>query len=177
MMLMMKFVPITKISGAYVIEKQQHSDERGVFERAFCVDQLTSAGLETNFPQCNVSMNPHKHTLRGLHFQDEPHSEVKIVTCVSGVVFDVLLDLRDRKNIVWQGFYLREGDGRSLYIPKGVAHGFLTLTNDSTLMYFVSSRYNKEADRGVRWNDPKCGIFWPSEPKVISEKDKNYPLL
>ena len=174
---MLQFSQITSIPGAYYIKKKQHKDERGFFERAFCSDVLKKHGLVHQFVQTNISGNNLKGTLRGLHFQNEPYSETKLVACVNGAVFDVLVDIRDRRNIKWEGFHLTEGDGVALYIPKGVAHGYITMTDNSTIIYFVDQEYKPSADNGIRWDDPSVGIKWPIQPLVISDKDKGFPLL
>ncbi len=171
------FNPITKIKGAYLIERKSHKDNRGSFERLYCSNTLKEKGLPYVFPQVNLSSNHLKGTLRGMHFQREPYAETKIVSCVKGAVYDVLVDLRDKNNIQWEGFYLTEGDGKSVYIPKGVAHGYLTLVDDSTVVYLVDQEYVQIADGGVCWDDPSIGINWPFNPIVISDKDKSFKHL
>lgn len=170
-------MPITKIKGAYLIERKPHKDDRGSFERLYCSNTLKDQGLPYVFPQVNLSSNHLKGTLRGMHFQNAPYEETKIVTCVKGAIYDVLVDLRDKKNIQWEGFYLTEGDGRSIYIPKGVAHGYLTLTDNTSVVYLVDQEYVPDANDGVRWDDPKIGIVWPFNPIILSDKDNNFKIL
>ncbi len=174
---MLQFSQITSIPGAYYIKKKHHKDERGFFERALCTEALRKQGLVHQFVQTNISGNHLKGTLRGIHFQSEPYSETKLVTCVNGAIFDVLVDIRDNKNIKWEGYHLHEGDGVALYIPRGVAHGYITMIDESSILYFVDQEYTPSADKGIRWDDPAVGIKWPIQPVVISEKDKSHPFL
>ena len=173
----MRFRP-TKLEGAYVLELERSEDERGFFARTWCRDELAAHGLTTDVAQCSVSRNALAGTLRGLHFQTAPHEEVKLVRCTRGVIFDVIVDLRpgSRSHGDWYGLELDAERGNALYIPKGFAHGFQTLADDSEVFYMMSDPYVPEAARGVRWDDPAFGIDWPAaESRVISERDLAWP--
>ncbi len=152
-------------------------DERGFFARTFCTRELGEHGLETNFVQHSVSGSARKGTLRGMHFQNEPHSEVKIVTCLKGAILDVIVDLRPDSHAFrkWQGFKLTGENRHRLYIPRGFAHGFQTLTDDVEVGYLISAFYEPTAASGVRHNDPAFGIAWPLPVTVISDKDRAWP--
>jgi dTDP-4-dehydrorhamnose 3,5-epimerase len=168
------------IPGAFAIDIEPHTDERGFFARSFCVDEMASAGLETVFVQNSVSYNARAGTLRGMHFQAPPHEETKIVRCTRGAAFDVVLDLRPGSPTLhhWCGVEISEVNHRMLYVPKGLAHGFLTLTDDTTIEYQISERHIPSVGSGVRWNDPLFAITWPQTPQlVISERDAGYPLM
>ena len=171
----MKITP-TAIPGAFVVDIEPIKDERGFFARTFCVDELQSAGLNTSFPQCNISYNEKKATLRGMHYQVEPYEEIKLVRCTAGSVYDVLVDIRPESAAYkkWFSVELSASNRRAIYIPKGIAHGFITLTDGAELLYMMSSQYKAEAARGVRWNDPEIGIDWPLKPAVISERDLSF---
>ncbi|MEM7435567.1 MAG: dTDP-4-dehydrorhamnose 3,5-epimerase [Myxococcota bacterium] len=167
----------TEVVGAFIIEMEPHQDERGWFARSFCQDEFAAHGLSPVVAQCNVSTNLTKGTLRGMHSQHAPHEEDKLVRCTRGAIFDVMLDLRAgspsyRKHV---GVELTSANHRSLYIPKGVFHGFLTLEDDSEVFYQMSESYVPGQGRGVRWNDPAFAIEWPGEVEVISERDATYP--
>lgn len=173
----MKFLP-TLLPGLLCIIPDYRSDGRGRFTRTYCEEEFTAAGLNTHWPQCNISFNCRLHTLRGLHFQaDSP--EVKLVRCVAGVIQDVVVDIR--KDSPTYGccdlFTLTPEDAWSLYIPAGFAHGFLTLTEDSAVHYQMSVPYRAELARGIRWNDPALGIRWPTTHPCISERDAHLPFL
>lgn len=172
----MKFTE-TPIRGAMIVELEKHEDHRGFFSRAFCKKEFENHGLENQIVQCNFSKSRKKGTLRGLHYQSEPHSEVKMVRCVNGSIYDVIVDLRKGSPTYkqWFGLKLSEENYKMLYIPKGLGHGFQTLEEDSVLFYMVTEFYNREAEGGVRWNDPAFGIEWPLDVSDISEKDKAYP--
>jgi dTDP-4-dehydrorhamnose 3,5-epimerase len=167
----------TEIHGAWLVEPEQVRDDRGFFARTFCVDEFGARGLETSFPQHSVSHTARKGSLRGMHFQRAPHEEVKLVRCSRGAIWDVMVDLRPRSPSYrrWQGFELSSGNGRQLYIPKGVAHGFQTLTDDVEVGYLISERYRADAGAGVRYDDPAFGIAWPLPVSVISPKDAAWP--
>jgi dTDP-4-dehydrorhamnose 3,5-epimerase len=168
----MKFVP-TALAGAYVIELDKREDERGFFARFFCERAFGEAGLETRFVQINNSLSRDKGTLRGMHYQLEPSSEVKVVRAFGGALWDAILDLRQGSPTFGQSFgaELTGQNRRMMYVPRGFAHGFLTLEPDTEALYLVSAFYDPARERGVRWNDPRFGIAWPAEPKVISDKD------
>jgi dTDP-4-dehydrorhamnose 3,5-epimerase len=167
----------TKILGVFEICLEPHPDERGFFARTFCQKEFDDRGLNPKVVQCNTSRNTHKGTLRGMHFQEAPFSETKIVRCTRGAVYDVVVDLRPQSKTLknWIAVTLTEETGNMVYIPDGCAHGFLTLTDGADVFYQMSEFYKPEAARGVRWNDPAFGIHWPADVKVISERDRTYP--
>ena len=167
----------TRLADAVVIEMTPHHDERGEFARTFCRREFRDAGLEWEFVQANASVNHRKGTLRGMHYQVSPNDEVKVVRCVKGAIFDVIIDLRigSRTFMAWQGFHLRDDNDLQLYVPQGFAHGFVSLVDESAITYMVSAAYAPNAERGVRWNDPAFRIEWPVEITTISEKDSSWP--
>ncbi len=167
----------TKLPGAYVIELEKRFDERGFFARAFCEREFAEQGLPTRFPQCNLSRNLRAGTLRGMHYQVAPYRETKLVRCVAGAIYDVIVDLRPSSptRLGWVGVELSSEDGRALFIPEGFAHGFITLTDGADVFYQMGEFFQPEAARGLRWNDPRLGIRWPREPAVISQRDATYP--
>jgi dTDP-4-dehydrorhamnose 3,5-epimerase len=166
------------LEGAYTIDLERLQDERGWFARAWSRDELEARELSIDVSQCNISANAARGTVRGMHLQLPPHEEVKLVRCIKGAVFDVLVDLRPDSptHRSWVGFELSEENGRMLYIPGGVAHGFQTLTDDATLFYMMSAPYAPDAARGVRWDDPIFGIDWPIGAGItIAERDRTWP--
>lgn len=167
----------TILPGAYVIEPERYEDFRGSFTRVFCQKEFAAAGLEARIAQCNVSFNRRKGTLRGMHYQEAPYQEVKLVRCNRGSVYDVIVDLRRESPTFKRHFALElnEQNGTALYIPTGVAHGFQTLVDDTELSYQMSQFYSVEHARGVRWNDPAFGISWPPDDRTILERDQSYP--
>lgn len=167
----MIFTP-AELDGAYVIEVEPKVDERGFFARAFCEEEMRAHGLEPHIAQCNISWNEKRGTMRGLHYQAAPHEETKIVRCTRGAIWDVIVDLRSKR---WMGIELNEDNRRMLYIPRGFAHGFITLTDGAEVFYWMGDAYVPGSARGVAWNDPAFGIRWPVEPVVISEEDRNHP--
>lgn len=171
----MRFIE-TKLKGAYVIELEQKTDERGYFTREFCQKEFETHGLNTNIAQCNISYSKRNGTLRGLHFQYHPYEEVKVLLCLSGSLYDVIVDLRPQSPTFkqWNGVVLKSETRQLLYIPKGFAHGFLTLEDNTEAFYHVSEFYNPEHEGGVRWNDPAFNIIWPIQPTVISQRDKTF---
>ena len=173
----MRFVPTT-LAGAYVVELEAHADERGSFARLWCRDELREQGLDPELAQCSLSRNPRAGTLRGLHFQTAPHAETKIVRCVTGAIFDVIVDLRPESAThgEWVGVELDAARGDALYVPKGFAHGFQTLVDDTNVLYMISDPYVAAAAAGVRWDDPALGIEWPhADPRTISDRDRSWP--
>ena len=172
----MRFIPAT-LAGVVLIEPEPHHDERGFFARTFCTREFGAQGLETAFVQHSVSHSRLRGTVRGMHFQRAPHAEVKVVRCIAGAIRDVLVDLRPESPTFgrWEGFDLTAGNGRSLYVPKGVAHGFQTLEAETVVAYLISEFYAPEAASGVRHDDPAFGIDWPLSISAISEKDRNWP--
>ena len=167
----------TQLKGALVIEPERIADERGFFARTWCQKEFASHGLETRLVQCNISDNPKKGTLRGMHFQTAPCEEVKIVRCTRGKIYDVIIDLRPGSATFkkWFGVALNEEKRNMVYIPKGFAHGFITLLDQAEVFYQMSEFYSPDHARGVRWNDPSFGIHWPAEVRLISERDNRYP--
>jgi dTDP-4-dehydrorhamnose 3,5-epimerase len=169
----------TAIVGVFLVEIEALQDERGMFARIFCEREFADRGLDTRVSQCNTSFNPRAGTLRGLHYQAEPHGEAKLVRCVRGGIYDVAVDLRppSRTYLQWAAAELTAENRRALYIPDGCAHGFQTLRDDSEVLYQMSTPYVPGAGRGVRWNDPAFGITWPSAPadgRHMSERDAGY---
>jgi dTDP-4-dehydrorhamnose 3,5-epimerase len=170
----------TELPGAYVIDLEPIEDARGFFARAWCEREFAEHGLETRVAQCNLSSNSHKGTLRGMHFQVAPHDEVKVIRCIRGALYDVIVDLRaDSPGFRrWVGVELTQDNRRMLYVPRGFAHGFQTLVDDTETFYMVSDFYTPGAEGGVRWDDPAFGIAWPlGPPTVISDKDASWPAF
>jgi len=169
----------TMLSGVYIITLEPKKDERGFFARSFCKKELSQHNLHTEFVQCNISFNPQKGTLRGLHYQSDPHGEVKIVSCRRGAIFDVAVDIRKNSETFgqWFGIELTESNNRSLYIPTGFAHGYQTLCADTEVFYHVGSYYEPDASQGIRWDDPNLKINWPEKNAIISDRDKKLPEL
>ena len=172
----MRFVE-TRLPGAYVIELERKADERGFFARSYCEREFGAHGLVTRFPQGNLSYNARAGTLRGMHYQAAPHREAKVVSCVAGAIYDVIVDLRADSTTrrQWLGVELDAKDRRALYVPPGFAHGFLTLRDATEVSYQMGEFYVAEAARGFRWNDPLFGISWPASPTTLSERDRTYP--
>jgi dTDP-4-dehydrorhamnose 3,5-epimerase len=161
------------IGGAALIAPERREDERGFFARLYCVDELEKHGLAAPISQINTGVSPRAGTLRGLHYQSAPHDEVKIVRCVRGAVFDVIVDLRPDSPTYkrWFGVELSAANGLMLHAPQGTAHGYLTLADDTELIYMTNKPYAPGAARGVRYDDPAFGIRWPAEVRVISKAD------
>ncbi|MBK9170093.1 MAG: dTDP-4-dehydrorhamnose 3,5-epimerase [Bryobacterales bacterium] len=167
----------TKLPGVVEVALDEHADDRGFFARAWCTGEFETHGLPARIVQCNVSFNKRKGTLRGMHYQDIPWQEAKLVRCTSGAIYDVVVDLRPSSATFrsWLGVVLSAENRRMLHIPEGCAHGFLTLEDRTEVFYQMSEFYHPEAARGFRWNDPAFGISWPMEPVVISGRDSTYP--
>ena len=174
----MKFSPLA-VLGAWLIEPEPHADERGFFARTWCVRDFAERGISASFVQASVSFNEVAGTLRGLHYQAEPHPEIKLVRCTTGSIYDVVVDVRPESAtyLRWHGEVLSAENRRALYIPKGLAHGFITLEDKSEVLYEISEFHHPECARGLRWNDPAIGIEWPREPARMSARDAAYPLL
>ena len=167
----------TPIAGAVLIELELLADERGSFARTFAAEEFEAHGLEARVVQCNTSTNVRAGTLRGLHYQVAPHAEAKLVRCVRGSIFDVVVDLRPESPTycAWYGVELSASNGRELFIPTGLAHGFQTLEDDTEVLYQMSEAYSAEHARGVRWDDPAFGIEWPeTDARTISDRDRDY---
>lgn len=168
----------TALQGAYVIDLEPVEDARGSFARVWDQRAFARKGLETRIAQCNTSHNVHRGTLRGMHFQHPPYEEVKLIRCSRGSLFDVIIDLRPGSATYrqWFGVSLSADNRRMLYVPRGMAHGFQTLEDDTEAFYFMSEFHVPDAEAGVRYNDPAFGIDWPlGEPTAISDKDRSWP--
>ena len=170
-------IHLTHLQNVFLIKPQIFSDHRGFFARIFCQNEFQKMGLHTHFEQCSVSFNHIAGTLRGMHFQIPPFQEIKLVRCTRGKIFDILVDLRpDSPTFMhWEGHILSEENHHMLYVPKGVAHGFQTLVNNTEVFYQISISHAPSHASGVRWNDPAFSISWPMEISAISEKDQNFP--
>jgi dTDP-4-dehydrorhamnose 3,5-epimerase len=171
-----KFTP-TPLTGAYLIEPELLVDERGFFARTFCQQEFESYRLNPNLRQCNISVNQKKGTLRGMHYQTKPHEEAKLVRCTMGAIYDVIIDIRSESPTFkqWFAIELTAQNRKMLYIPEGFAHGFQTLVDNTEVFYQMSAFYAADCARGIRWNDPTFGIQWPSDNRIISQKDLQYP--
>jgi dTDP-4-dehydrorhamnose 3,5-epimerase len=169
----------TPLAGAYLIELELVEDSRGFFARSFCVDEFARHGLDATVKQCNVSFNKVAGTLRGLHYQIAPHEEAKLVRCTMGAIYDVILDLRRESETRgrWFQIELTAENRKALFIPKGFAHGFQTLSGNSEVLYQMSESYHPECARGVRWDDPAFEIRWPLADPILSDRDRTYPLF
>jgi dTDP-4-dehydrorhamnose 3,5-epimerase len=172
----MKFFPVV-LSGAYLIEAERHHDDRGYFARVWCEREYLLHGLDSKLVQCSVSFNEKQGTLRGMHYQLPPSTETKLVRCVRGALYDVIVDLRPNSKtfLQWMGIQLTAENGRMFYIPKGFAHGFQTLTPETEVAYQMSEFYAPETSSGFRWDDPQVGIQWPTGERIISDRDRKYP--
>ena len=167
----------TKIDGVMLIESEPFIDERGAFRRHFCKDEFAKNNIVTDVSQCNVSENKFARTLRGFHYQLQPFSEGKSLSCLNGKIFDIVVDLRKESAtyMEWVGLELSKENRKSVHIAPGCANAFLTLEDNSLIHYYCSQSYNPESERGVRFNDPAFGVEWPETPKIISEKDLSHP--
>jgi dTDP-4-dehydrorhamnose 3,5-epimerase len=174
----MKFHP-TSLRDCWLIELETVQDERGCFVRTFCAREFCAGGLQTSFPQHSVSMTVKRGTVRGMHFQRDPHGEAKLVRCVRGRIWDAVVDIRPDSPTFgrWQGFELCMENGRQLYVPEGFAHGYQTLTDDVEVSYLISTFYVPEASWGIRHDDPAVQIAWPLPIAAISDKDRSWPDL
>lgn len=172
----MHFKP-TRLPGVYLIEPERLADERGFFARTWCVQEFAAHGLDSRLAQCSVSFNKKKGTLRGMHYQTAPHEEAKLVRCTQGAIYDVALDLRPESptHKDWVAVELTAENRWMLYLPRGCAHGFQTLTDDAEVFYQISELYHPECSSGVRWDDLAFDIRWPAPPSVIAAKDRGYP--
>lgn len=165
------------LPGAFLVEIEKLTDGRGYFARTFSVREFAERGLNTTVDQCSLSFNAKRLTLRGMHYQAAPYGECKLVRCTRGAIFDVAVDVRPSSSAYrsWYGVELSEDSGLAVYWPEGVAHGFLTLKEASEVLYQISAPHEPSAARGVRWDDPAFSVAWPAEPRIISERDGNYP--
>ncbi|SHE35670.1 dTDP-4-dehydrorhamnose 3,5-epimerase [Fodinibius roseus] len=166
----------TELNDAYIIDLDKLEDKRGFFARSYCVNEFKEIGIDFPVVQANVSYNRYKRTLRGMHYQQEPHGEAKLVRCTQGAIFDAIIDVRADSStyMQWMGVELSEQNYRMLYVPEGFAHGFITLENKTEVTYQVSEFYTPGAEKGIRWNDSAFNINWPVEPRILSEKDKSW---
>ena len=167
----------TKLPGAFVIDPERITDERGFFARTYCADEFRAHGLVPELSQASLSFSTRAGTLRGMHYQVPPHEETKLVRCTRGAIHDVIVDLRPGAGTFTQWFCveLSAQNRRMLYIPRGLAHGFLTLEDQTEVCYLNAGRYHLESARGVRHDDVAFGIDWPGETKVICDRDRDYP--
>lgn len=172
----MKFIP-APLEGAYTIELEKREDERGFFARLYCEQEFAARGLEHRFVQINNSTSVRKGTLRGLHYQLPPNAEAKLMRCVRGTIYDVIVDLRAASSTFGQSFgaELSAENRLRMYVPQGFSHAFISLTDNAEVLYLSSSFYAPEHERGLRWNDPAIGVEWPVEVTEVSEKDRNWP--
>lgn len=168
----------TKLKGAYIIDIEPLEDERGFFARSWCQKEFADRGLNAALAQCNISYNKKRGTLRGMHYQDAPYQEAKLIRCTRGAIHDVIVDLREDSPTCrqWAGVELSAGNRRMLYVPEGFAHGFQSLEDDSEVFYQMSEFYFPGYARGIRWDDPALGISWPLQDPIMSAKDRSYPL-
>jgi dTDP-4-dehydrorhamnose 3,5-epimerase len=167
----------TKLEGAYLIQIQRHEDKRGFFARTWCQHEFEEQGLNPRLVQCNLSYNKVKGTLRGMHYQSAPYQEAKLVSCIHGAIYDVIIDIRTDSPTFGEhlGVTLTAQTHEMLYIPEGFAHGFLTLVDDTQVFYQMSEFYAPDYAQGFRWNDPAFKVVWPGEVRVISSRDAAYP--
>jgi dTDP-4-dehydrorhamnose 3,5-epimerase len=172
----MKFIPLP-LEGAFIIEPEPVTDERGFFARTFCRREFTAHGLKPDLEQCSISFNLLKNTLRGMHYQTEPHQEAKLVRCTMGSIFDVIIDLRPDSATYrqWTSVELSALNRKSVYIPEGFAHGFFTQADNCEVLYQMSEIFHPESVAGVRWNDPAFSISWPGDVSIMSDRDRDYP--
>jgi dTDP-4-dehydrorhamnose 3,5-epimerase len=172
----MRLIP-TEVNGSVLTEAQLFPDERGSFTTIYDRVALEGVGITFDAVEDHLAHNARSGTLRGLHFQQEPSAQAKLVRCLRGRIYDVTLDLRRNSPtyLRWAAAELREGDGRSLFVPVGCAHGYLTLEDHTDVLYYVDAPYDPGRGRGVRWNDPAFGIDWPARPVVMTARDAGYP--
>lgn len=168
----------TVLKGAYLIELEKNEDERGSFTRYFCQKEFEAHNLKLPIKQSNISYNKKRGTLRGMHYQVAPYAESKLVTCVSGAIYDVIIDLRLDSSTYckWFSIKLTAQNYISLYVPEGFAHGFQTLADDTIVLYQMSELYNPKSSQGIRWDDPEFKISWPIQEMILSKRDLSYPL-
>src|ERR1051326_6782495 len=169
----------TALSGLWGIELELREDERGFLARTYCETEFGQQGLNTRWPQCNLTLTKKRGMIRGMHFQTEPKPEIKLIRCSAGEIYDVLVDVRKESPTFgkWEGFELSAANRRTLYVPGGIAHGFQCLMDNSEVFYQMSEFYYGDMASGVRYNDPRIGIKWPLGEIMVSERDKKLPLL
>ena len=168
----------SKIPGAWIIDIQPIQDSRGFFAMTWLPDELRERGMNASLAQCNLAFNSKKGTLRGMHFQKRPHGQAKMIRTTRGALLDVIIDLREESPTYrqWDAVELTADNHRMLYMPEGVAHGYITLLDDTEAYYHVSGPWVPEAESGVRWDDPAFAVEWPFPPAVISDRDQRWPL-
>lgn len=164
------------IEDAFVIDLEKYEDERGFFARTYCAREFQDHGITNELVQANTSLNHFQGTVRGMHYQAEPYGEAKLIRCIRGSIFDVMIDMRtgSPSRLRWFGTELNENNHRMVYIPAGCAHGFMTLKDNTEVIYQVSEFYTPASEKGIRWNDPFFNIDWPGEARIISEKDQSW---
>jgi dTDP-4-dehydrorhamnose 3,5-epimerase len=169
----------TAVSGAFVVSLEPRHDERGFFARAFCTTEFAEHRIPMAVAQSNVSVTEKRGTVRGLHLQTDPAPEAKLVRCTRGAIFDVVADVRPCSATygTWEGVELTEDNGNALYVPEGCAHGFQTLTDNAAILYDTSAPYTPGATGGVRYDDPTLNVDWPIRVTVMSQQDRQWPLL
>lgn len=172
----LRFTP-TILNGAYIIDIEPIADERGFFARSWCQHEFCRQGLNSQLMQCNISFNKARGTLRGLHYQETPYGEAKLIRCSAGAVYDVIVDLRTISPSYGQWFSveLTAANYRMLYVPEGIAHGFQSLEEGTEVFYQMSQAYHEECARGIRWNDPAFKVSWPLPNPILSKRDESYP--
>jgi dTDP-4-dehydrorhamnose 3,5-epimerase len=173
------FFTETPLQGAYLISLEKREDKRGYFARAFCTQEFSRHKLETKFVQANISFSAKSGLIRGMHYQCGEHAEVKLVSCVRGSIYDVIVDLRKESPtyMKWFGAELSDHNGHLMYVPKGFAHGYQALSDDAFVHYMVSAYYSPDAEDGIKYNEPAIGIKWPIAVTDISQKDAEWPLM
>jgi dTDP-4-dehydrorhamnose 3,5-epimerase len=170
----------TGLEDAWLIEPERITDARGFFARTWCIDEFNAHGIDIDFVQCSTSFNERRSTLRGIHFQGEPHNEAKLIRCTRGRVYDVMVDLRPDSDTygAWRAYELSGDNGRLVYLPPGFGHGFQTLEDRTELAYHISEFYQPDLSFGISWDDPDLGISWPdTESPIMSARDRNLPGL
>jgi dTDP-4-dehydrorhamnose 3,5-epimerase len=169
----------TSLAGVWVIDLELREDARGFLARTYCENEFTAQGLNTRWPQCNLTLTRQRGMIRGMHLQAEPKPEIKLIRCAAGKIFDVLVDVRRNSPTFgkWVGFELTAENYRMLYAPGGIAHGFQCLTDNCEVFYQMSEFYVPELARGLRWNDPRVAVQWPLAEAILSERDRALPLL
>lgn len=168
----------TEIAGAYIIDLEKKEDERGFFARSFCYEEFAAHNISFIPVQKNLGFSKYQYTIRGLHYQVPPHEEQKLVCCTQGALYDVIVDIRPESPTFkqWMGVELSSNDNKMLFVPKGCAHGYQTLKDNTKVSYMVSAFYKSKAERGIRWNDPAFNIEWKEfKDVIISKKDRNWP--
>lgn len=174
----MKFLR-TKLDGLWVIDLELREDERGFLARTYCDAEFSAHGLNTRWPQCNLTLTKQRGMIRGMHFQADPKPEIKLIRCAAGAILDVLVDVRRKSPTFgkWEAFELTAQNHRMLYVPGGFAHGFQCLADNCEVYYQMSESYHPDLARGLRFNDPQVGIQWPIADPTLSDRDRNLPLL